>query len=213
MTKLAPTTQRDQRACDIVCHDVVGRLVCSASLARFGRPPGESPQPWCWSRHSEGPTGGGRRDEGSPRTPQQSPSKPSAAEGPVDHRHVYLAHRVRVRPRDHRGSRAGGEPPGDRVGRGRHRRARRGLPDPRRRVGRDHQLALYSPRDIGLRGANEGADPDPCSQTPDPAAVLLDALGVDTSEVRRRLDAVTPTAESPRTFTTSGGGTDRTGRS
>jgi ATP-dependent Clp protease ATP-binding subunit ClpA len=29
-------------------------------------------------------------------------------------------------------------------------------------------------------------------QPPDPAAVLLGALGVDTSEVRRRLDAVTP---------------------
>jgi hypothetical protein len=29
-------------------------------------------------------------------------------------------------------------------------------------------------------------------QPPDPAAVLLDALGVNTSEVRRRLDAVTP---------------------
>jgi hypothetical protein len=29
-------------------------------------------------------------------------------------------------------------------------------------------------------------------QTPDPAAVLLGALGVNTSEVRRRLDAVTP---------------------
>lgn len=29
-------------------------------------------------------------------------------------------------------------------------------------------------------------------QMPDPAAVLLAALGVDTSEVRRRLDAVTP---------------------
>jgi hypothetical protein len=29
-------------------------------------------------------------------------------------------------------------------------------------------------------------------QSPDPAAVLLDALGVNTSEVRRRLDAVTP---------------------
>jgi hypothetical protein len=29
-------------------------------------------------------------------------------------------------------------------------------------------------------------------QPPDPAAVLLRALGVDTSEVRRRLDAVTP---------------------
>ena len=29
-------------------------------------------------------------------------------------------------------------------------------------------------------------------QPPDPAAVLLDALGVDASEVRRRLDAVTP---------------------
>jgi hypothetical protein len=30
-------------------------------------------------------------------------------------------------------------------------------------------------------------------QPPDPAAVLLGALGVNTSEVRRRLDAVTPT--------------------
>ena len=29
-------------------------------------------------------------------------------------------------------------------------------------------------------------------QPPDPAAALLDALGVNTSEVRRRLDAVTP---------------------
>ena len=29
-------------------------------------------------------------------------------------------------------------------------------------------------------------------QPPDPAAVLLGALGVNTSEVRRRLDAVTP---------------------
>jgi ATP-dependent Clp protease ATP-binding subunit ClpA len=29
-------------------------------------------------------------------------------------------------------------------------------------------------------------------QPPDPAAVLLDALGVNTSEVRRRLDVVTP---------------------
>ena len=29
-------------------------------------------------------------------------------------------------------------------------------------------------------------------QIPDPAAVLLGALGVNTSEVRRRLDAVTP---------------------
>jgi ATP-dependent Clp protease ATP-binding subunit ClpA len=29
-------------------------------------------------------------------------------------------------------------------------------------------------------------------QPPDPAAVLLEALGVNTSEVRRRLDAVTP---------------------
>jgi hypothetical protein len=29
-------------------------------------------------------------------------------------------------------------------------------------------------------------------QPPDPAAVLLDALGVNASEVRRRLDAVTP---------------------
>ena len=29
-------------------------------------------------------------------------------------------------------------------------------------------------------------------QPPDPAAVLLGALGVHTSEVRRRLDAVTP---------------------
>ena len=29
-------------------------------------------------------------------------------------------------------------------------------------------------------------------QPPDPAAVLLDALGVNTSQVRRRLDAVTP---------------------
>jgi hypothetical protein len=29
-------------------------------------------------------------------------------------------------------------------------------------------------------------------QPPDPAAVLLDALGVNTSEVRRRLDTVTP---------------------
>jgi len=29
-------------------------------------------------------------------------------------------------------------------------------------------------------------------QSPDPAAVLLDALGVNTSEVRRRLDAATP---------------------
>jgi len=29
-------------------------------------------------------------------------------------------------------------------------------------------------------------------QPPDPAAVLLDALGVNTSEVRRRLDAATP---------------------
>ncbi len=29
-------------------------------------------------------------------------------------------------------------------------------------------------------------------QPPDPAAVLLDALGVDTSEVRRRLEEVTP---------------------
>ncbi len=29
-------------------------------------------------------------------------------------------------------------------------------------------------------------------QPPDPAAVLLGALGVDTSEVRRRLDAATP---------------------
>jgi hypothetical protein len=29
-------------------------------------------------------------------------------------------------------------------------------------------------------------------QSPDPAAVLLRALGVNTSEVRRRLDAVTP---------------------
>ena len=29
-------------------------------------------------------------------------------------------------------------------------------------------------------------------QTPDPATVLLGALGVNTSEVRRRLDAVTP---------------------
>jgi hypothetical protein len=29
-------------------------------------------------------------------------------------------------------------------------------------------------------------------QLPDPAAVLLGALGVNTSEVRRRLDAVTP---------------------
>jgi len=40
-------------------------------------------------------------------------------------------------------------------------------------------------------------------QPPDPAAVLLGALGVNTSEVRRRLDAVTPEAESPATFTTS----------
>jgi len=40
-------------------------------------------------------------------------------------------------------------------------------------------------------------------QPPDPAAVLLGALGVNTSEVRRRLDAVTPKAESPATFTTS----------
>lgn len=31
-------------------------------------------------------------------------------------------------------------------------------------------------------------------QPPDPAAVLLDALGVNVSEVRRRLDAVTPDA-------------------
>jgi hypothetical protein len=29
-------------------------------------------------------------------------------------------------------------------------------------------------------------------QPPDPAAVLLGALGVNTSEVQRRLDAVTP---------------------
>jgi len=29
-------------------------------------------------------------------------------------------------------------------------------------------------------------------EPPDPAAVLLGALGVNTSEVRRRLDAVTP---------------------
>jgi hypothetical protein len=29
-------------------------------------------------------------------------------------------------------------------------------------------------------------------QPPDPAAVLLGALGVNTSEVRRQLDAVTP---------------------
>jgi hypothetical protein len=29
-------------------------------------------------------------------------------------------------------------------------------------------------------------------QSPDPAVVLLGALGVNTSEVRRRLDAVTP---------------------
>jgi hypothetical protein len=29
-------------------------------------------------------------------------------------------------------------------------------------------------------------------QQPDPAAVLLGALGANTSEVRRRLDAVTP---------------------
>jgi hypothetical protein len=29
-------------------------------------------------------------------------------------------------------------------------------------------------------------------QPPDPAAVLLGALGVNTSEVRRRLDTVTP---------------------
>jgi hypothetical protein len=29
-------------------------------------------------------------------------------------------------------------------------------------------------------------------QPPDPAAVLLGALGVNTSEVRRRLDVVTP---------------------
>lgn len=29
-------------------------------------------------------------------------------------------------------------------------------------------------------------------QPPDPAAVLLGALGVNTSEVRRRLDAVSP---------------------
>ena len=40
-------------------------------------------------------------------------------------------------------------------------------------------------------------------QPPDPAAVLLGALGVNTSEVRRRLDASRPTAESPATFTTS----------
>jgi ATP-dependent Clp protease ATP-binding subunit ClpA len=31
-------------------------------------------------------------------------------------------------------------------------------------------------------------------QPPDPAAVLLDALGVNTPEVRRRLDAVTPSS-------------------
>jgi hypothetical protein len=31
-------------------------------------------------------------------------------------------------------------------------------------------------------------------QPPDPAAVLLDALDVNTSEVRRRLDAITPDA-------------------
>jgi hypothetical protein len=31
-------------------------------------------------------------------------------------------------------------------------------------------------------------------QPPDPAAVLLDALGVNTSEVRRRLDSITPNA-------------------
>ena len=43
-------------------------------------------------------------------------------------------------------------------------------------------------------------------QPPDPAAALLDALGVNTSEVRRRLDAVTPDSSSPSTFTTSSEG-------
>jgi hypothetical protein len=34
-------------------------------------------------------------------------------------------------------------------------------------------------------------------QPPDPAAVLLGALGVNTSEVRRRLDSVTPDSDTP----------------
>jgi hypothetical protein len=34
-------------------------------------------------------------------------------------------------------------------------------------------------------------------QPPDPPAVLLGALGVNTSEVRRRLDVVTPDSRAP----------------
>jgi len=43
-------------------------------------------------------------------------------------------------------------------------------------------------------------------QPPDPAAALLGALGVNTSEVRRRLDTVMPEAESRATSTTSSEG-------
>jgi hypothetical protein len=47
---------------------------------------------------------------------------------------------------------------------------------------------VYQPSTLAEQMLAQILTPPP----PDPAAVLLGALGVDTSEVRRRLDAVTP---------------------